>query len=160
MEKKQITIPLEIYNSADQLPKDIQLLMNKAQEAREKAYAPYSRFRVGAAVLLENNEIILGNNQENAAFPSGLCAERVAIFSAGANYPNHKFKAIAISARSEERILAEPIAPCGSCRQSMAEYEQKQKSPIAVYFMGEEGVVYKVDAIADLLPFGFSAEYL
>ena len=134
--------------------------MNKAQQARENAYAPYSRFRVGAALRLSSGEIVLGNNQENAAFPSGLCAERVAVFNAGANFPNETITTLAITVRAENHKIAEAIAPCGACRQSLAEYEQKQKSPIAIYFMGETGEIIKVASVMDLLPLGFDAKYL
>ena len=134
--------------------------MNKAQEARESAYAPYSNFRVGVAIRLESGEIVIGNNQENAAYPSGLCAERVAIFYVGAAYPNEKIVEIAITARSQNQILDQPIGPCGACRQSMLEYEQKQNSSIPVYFTGETGSIIKVESIKDFLPFGFDATYL
>ncbi len=160
MKKQKIEIPLEVFETVLELPKDIQELMNKAQQARENAYAPYSHFRVGAAVKLASGKIVVGNNQENAAFPSGLCAERVAIFSVGANFPDETITALAITVRAENRTVAEAIAPCGACRQSLAEYEQKQKSPIAVYFMGETGNIIKVGSINDLLPLGFHAKYL
>lgn len=160
MREENISIPLSIYESVEQLPFDIKNLMKKAEGIRENAYSPYSRFKVGAAVLLSNNEIVLGSNQENAAFPSGLCAERVAVFAAGANFPNQSIQAIAITARAENHILEEPIAPCGSCRQSIAEYEQKQQKPIEIYFMGEKGIIYKLNSIADLLPLSFSSKYL
>lgn len=160
MKKQTITIPLEVYGSVSELPEDIQILMNKAQQARDKAYAPYSCFKVGAAIQLESGEIVIGSNQENAAFPSGLCAERVAVFSAGANFPNQTMRAIAITVQAENHKVKEPISPCGACRQSLAEYEQKQKSPMAVYFMGEIGEVYKVNSVLDLLPLGFDAKYL
>lgn len=160
MKKNSLSIVLEIYDHINELPDQIKKLMLEAQKARELAYAPYSRFKVGAAVLLANEQIVLGNNQENAAYPSGLCAERVAVFAAGANYPETEIKAIAITARAGDRILTEPIAPCGSCRQAMAEYEYKQHSPIEVFFMGEDGPVYRLKSVADLLPFGFSSKYL
>lgn len=134
--------------------------MAKAQQAREHAYAPYSHFRVGAALRLASGEIILGSNQENAAFPSGLCAERVAVFSAGANFPNQTITDLAITVRAESHEVTEAIAPCGACRQSLAEYEQKQKSPINIYFMGETGQIFKVASVMDLLPLGFDAKYL
>src|SRR5690554_7087575 len=107
--------------------------MKKAQQAREDAYAPYSRFKVGAALLLDSGEVITGNNQENAAYPSGLCAERVVVFSAGANFPGQTMTALTITIRSESRKIGEPLAPCGACRQSLLEYEQKQKSPLSIY---------------------------
>lgn len=134
--------------------------MHKAQQVRESAYAPYSRFRVGAALRLASGEIVMGSNQENAAFPSGLCAERVAVYSAGANFPNKTITALAITVRAESRKVTEAIAPCGACRQSLAEYEQKQNSPMAIYFMGETGNIIKVASVADLLPLGFDAKYL
>ena len=160
MKKQKIEIQFEVFDTLSELPADIKNLMNKAQAARENAYAPYSRFRVGAAVLLSSGEIVSGNNQENAAYPSGLCAERVAVFAAGANFPNDNIIALAISARSENQPTIEAIGPCGACRQSLAEYEQKQNNPIPIYFMGESGKINKVNSIADLLPFGFDAKYL
>ena len=160
MKKHKIEINLEVYDSVTELPQDIQKLMNKAQKAREDAYAPYSRFRVGAALALQSGEIIIGNNQENAAFPSGLCAERVAIFHAGATNPNATIKTMAITARSLQHKVTEPIPPCGACRQAIAEYEIKQESPIAIYFMGETGKVAKAASIADLLPLLFDKSYL
>lgn len=160
MKKQKIEIQLEVFETISELPKDIQELMNKAQQARENAYAPYSLFKVGAAILMASGEITIGSNQENAAYPSGLCAERVAIFHTGALFPGEKITAMAITARSLNKSLSEPIAPCGACRQSMAEYEQKQKSPIAIYFMGETGKIVKVASVMDLLPLGFDGTYL
>ncbi len=160
MKKQKIEIALEVFESISELPKDIQELMNKAQQARENAYAPYSRFRVGAALRLASGQMVTGSNQENAAFPSGLCAERVAVFSAGATFPNETITDLAITVRAESHEVTEAIAPCGACRQSLAEYEQKQKSPINIYFMGETGDIIKVASVMDLLPLGFDAKYL
>lgn len=160
MKKQTIKIPLEVYESISELPENIQKLMNKAQQAREGAYAPYSRFKVGAALLMDSGDVTTGNNQENAAYPSGLCAERVVVFSAGANFPGHTMTALAITVRAENHQIDKPLAPCGACRQSLLEYEQKQKSPLAIYFMGETGSIVKVASVADLLPFGFGAEDL
>ncbi|MBV1924587.1 MAG: cytidine deaminase [Flavobacteriaceae bacterium] len=134
--------------------------MNKAHEAREKAYAPYSHFRVGATLLLESGTIISGNNQENAAYPSGLCAERVAVYHAGAVYPSQKITSLAITARSLNKKITEPIPPCGACRQALVEYEVKQESDIETYFMGESGKIIKANSIKDLLPLIFNKEYL
>ncbi|RYD94074.1 MAG: cytidine deaminase, partial [Sphingobacteriales bacterium] len=100
------------------------------------------------------------SNQENVAYPSGLCAERVAIFYAGSAYPGAKIVQMAITAAAEEKLVAEPIAPCGACRQSIAEYELKQDLPIAIWFMGETGKVYKSDSLKNLLPMVFGSEYL
>jgi cytidine deaminase len=148
------------YNSLEELPKDIQALMNEAVEVRKKAYAPYSQFRVGAALLLDNGKIVLGSNQENAAYPSGLCAERVAIFHAGSVYPEAKILKMAITAASDTNQTKAPIPPCGSCRQSIAEYEIKQDTPIEIYFMGEIGEIYKSESLKNLLPFMFDKKFL
>lgn len=160
MKNIDITTSFIAYNSIDELPEDVKALMHQAIEIRKNAYAPYSKFRVGAAILLDNKEIVLGSNQENAAYPSGLCAERVAIYHAGAIYPNAKIMKIAISATSDIVPNLSPIPPCGSCRQSISEYEVKQNTPIEIYFMGESGEVYKSDSIANLLPFSFDKKYL
>lgn len=158
--KKRIQFDLTFYNSEDELSVEDSDLLKLAVKARDKAYAPYSKFQVGAAVLLVNGEVVLGNNQENASYPSGLCAERVAIFSAGANYPNETIKKIAISAASNDYEVKEPAGPCGNCRQAIAEYEYKQKSPIPIIMRGESGPIYKCDAIADILPLGFNNSFL
>lgn len=160
MKNIDITTKFLAYNSIDELPNDVQELMQQAIEVRKNAYAPYSKFRVGAAILLNNEKVVLGSNQENAAYPSGLCAERVAIFQAGAIYPDATMIRIAISATSDVNPTLAPIPPCGSCRQSISEYEFKQDSPIELYFMGESGEVYKSDSIANLLPFSFDKKYL
>ncbi len=159
---KRITIEthLEVFESVAELPSEVQDLMNKAHEAREQAYAPYSHFKVGAAVQLANGEIVTGNNQENAAFPSGLCAERVAIFHAGANHPGVSIPRMALTARSLNHKVVTPTPPCGACRQAMAEYEANQKQPMEVYFMGEEGKVVKAASVKDLLPLVFDSSYL
>ncbi len=160
MKKLQVTTTYTQYESLDELDSEVQELMHIAIEARKKAYAPYSKFNVGAAILLDNNQIVTGNNQENAAFPSGMCAERVAIYSAGAKYPENNIQIIAISANSSKHKVTQPIAPCGACRQSISEYENKQKEPINIYFMGETGSVIKINSLKDLLPFGFDSSYL
>lgn len=154
---KEITIntTILVFNGIPDLPSEIQSLMNQAIETRKNAYAPYSRFRVGAAIVLDNGKIVLGSNQENAAYPSGLCAERVAIFQAGAIYPNAKIVKLAITAASDTNPTLSPIPPCGACRQSIAEYEFKQETPIEIYFMGESGEVYKSNSINNLLPLSF-----
>ena len=135
-------------------------LKNQAFEARSKAYAPYSKFTVGAAVLLDNGIIVQGSNQENAAYPSGLCAERVAIFYAGSTYPDAKIVKMFITASPQDRELTEPIPPCGSCRQVIAEYEFKQDIPIEIFFMGAVGEIYKSDSLKNLLPFVFDKNHL
>ncbi len=160
MEKLQITTALDVYASVDDLPSDARDLMSLAVEARKKAYAPYSQFKVGAALLLDNGEVVVGSNQENAAYPSGLCAERVAIFHAGSKFPDAKILLGAVTAASSNKMVKEPVPSCGACRQSMLEYEHRQKSPISLYFMGEEGKVYRSHSVKDLLPFTFNASFL
>lgn len=160
MKKILIQSELEVYDELSELPQDIQNLMQAAFVARDNAYAPYSQFHVGAAILLDNGEIIKGSNQENAAYPSGLCAERTAIYYAGANFPDAKIIMMAISAKAKNKETLTPIPPCGSCRQAIAEYEVKQKQPIAIYFMGERGSVIKSDSLQNLLPLLFTQEYL
>ena len=160
MKEISITTSFLEYDSLTDLPQDIQSLMDQAVEVRKKAYAPYSQFRVGAALLLDNGKIIVGSNQENAAYPSGLCAERVAIFHAGSVYPEAKILKMAITAASEQRLVSEPIPPCGACRQSIAEYELKQDTPIEIWFMGETGTVYKSDSLKNLLPMVFGGKDL
>lgn len=160
MKSLNITCNLEVYDSCEELPQEVQDLMNQAIEARDKAYAPYSKFKVGAAVLLDNGEVVTGSNQENASYPSGLCAERTAIFYAGAKYPDAKFLKIALSAKSLNHRVITPIPPCGSCRQAIAEYEVKQESPIEIFFMGETGKVVKSNSLKELLPLIFDNSYL
>lgn len=160
MKEISITSSFIIYDNLNELSKDVQDLMNEAVEIRKKAYAPYSQFRVGAALLLDNGKIILGSNQENAAYPSGLCAERVAVFHAGSIYPEAKILKMAITAASDTNQTKAPIPPCGSCRQSIAEYEIKQDTPIEIYFMGEIGEVYKSASLKNLLPFMFDKKFL
>lgn len=160
MKEVEITSRLMVYDNTDELPETIRVLMQKAVEARKNAYAPYSRFKVGAALLLENGEVVIGNNQENASYPSGLCAERVAVYHVGARYPDVKIRAMAISAASDNRTVLTPIPPCGACRQSLAEYEVKQAEPMELYFMGETGKVVKAASVKDLLPLLFDKSNL
>jgi cytidine deaminase len=155
-----ITTQFSLFDTVQELPVDIQNLMEQAVAVRKNAYAPYSKFRVGTALLLDNGEIVLGSNQENAAYPSGLCAERVAVFQSGAIYPEAKILKMAISAASDTNTIATPIPPCGSCRQSIAEYEIKQENPIEIYFMGEIGAIYKSESLKNLLPLLFDKKFL
>ncbi len=142
------------------LPEDEQNLVELAREMCDKAYAPYSAFYVGAAVLLENGEIIKGSNQENGAYPSGLCAERVAAFAASAMFPNVPMKKIAISARSNRMQVEGPVSPCGACRQVLMEYESSQGSPMKIILSKEDGKIYIISKVEDLLPLSFSGNGL
>jgi len=160
MKELKIESTLYVYDSLKEVPKDIQSLMAEAQKTRLKAYAPYSNFLVGAALLLDNGEIISGNNQENASYPSGLCAERTAIYYAGSKFPEAKILKMALTAGAVKSQTNTPIPPCGACRQAIAEYEVKQKSPIEIYFMGEIGKVVKSNSLSDLLPLIFDKSFL
>ena len=160
MKQVNINTTFTAYQSIEELPKDVQSLMQQAVAIRKNAYAPYSKFRVGAAILLDNDKIVLGSNQENAAYPSGLCAERVAIFQTGAIYPDAKIIKMAVSAASDMNKTTSPIPPCGGCRQVISEYEIKQSTPIEIYFMGESGEIYKSDSIKNLLPLTFDKNFL
>ena len=160
MNKISLKIEYAELDNESELNEEERTLLRKAREISNLAYAPYSNFSVGAALLLDNGIIVTGNNQENVAFPSGLCAERVAIFSAGANYPDAAIKTIAITCKSKQFIVKEPLSPCGACRQSMSEYEVRHKSHIRIILQGETGKIRIINSIADLLPFMFKAEEL
>jgi cytidine deaminase len=149
----------EEYQSFDELPKEDQHLILEARKAADDAYAPYSHFHVGAAVKLENGVIIRGNNQENAAYPSGLCAERVALFSAGAQHPGDKIKSIAITAYPQGTgAISVPVSPCGDCRQVMAEYEHRYAHKIRLIMEAGQGKYIVTPSVKQLLPFLFSAD--
>ena len=155
--KLQHVISLDVFERSSDLPEEDLKLLKEAERASERAYAPYSNFKVGAAVLLDSGLVITGNNQENAAYPSGLCAERVALFFAMAQNPAASVKTIAIicHARSDE-----PVTPCGACRQVIAEYEQKQNGKIRI-LMGVPGrKTYAVQGVQSLLPFMFGSKEL
>jgi cytidine deaminase len=145
---------------AEELSATERNLLEKARQSLRSAYAPYSNFHVGAAVLLENGTIVLGNNQENASYPLGLCAERVAIFAASANHPGVKIKTIAVTASSKDMQINKPVTPCGACRQVMAEYEFRDKSPIKIIMAGENGKILVAESVKELLPYQFTADDL
>ena len=147
------------YDSADELSTGDRELMEAARRSLAGAYAPYSGFNVGAAVRLADGKIVTGNNQENAAYPSGLCAERVAVFAAAAQHPGVAIQAIAVTASAGKVTVNHPVAPCGACRQVLAEYEQRDGN-IRLFLTGEKGPVLEVKSIADLLPLGFSKKDL
>lgn len=151
---------LNVYDALEELPEAVVQLMKSAAEARDKSYSPYSNFSVGAAILLENDEVITGSNQENASYPSGLCAERTAIFYAGAQFPGVKIVRMAIVAGSREKLSDQPIPPCGACRQSIAEYEIRQESPIEIFFMAETGKVIRSHSLVNILPLVFDKSAL
>lgn len=160
MKNKRFLTEYSEYDAESALPEGDATLLREARKALENAYAPYSRFLVGAAVLLENGEIITGSNQENASFPMSLCAERVALSAVESRYPNARVLAMAIAVRNQKRVIDRPAAPCGACRQVIAEKEWRQKSPLRIILQGEKGPVYILSSGKDLLPFTFDPEYL
>ena len=136
------------------LPEESLRLLDAAVSAAKRAYAPYSQFQVGAAVLLKDGTVVEGNNQENIAYPSGLCAERVALFTAGASFPEQPVETIAIVAMKDGEVLPS-VAPCGACRQVMLETEQRYGQPIRILLCGKDETIL-INAASDLLPFSFS----
>ena len=160
MEDHRISSTFVIYKDSEELPPTENALLLKAIEARTNAYAPYSEFKVGASLLMDDGTLITGNNQENAAYPSGICAERVAIWTAMSQFPDGKIKKIFVTASSNKTNVDRPVAPCGSCRQAIAEYEIKQGSAIEIYFTGESGKIVKAKSIRDLLPWLFDNSML
>lgn len=159
MRHKTIEIKYTECDSIDELTISDAILVRKAREASKNGWAPYSNFHVGAAIILENGEIITGNNQENAAYPSGLCAERVTLFSANANYPDSPIVAMAISAFNKNGLTLQSIKPCGACRQSILESETRFGTPIRLILDGSEAIMV-VDGIGNLLPLSFGKESL
>lgn len=154
---KNVLIQYTHCDSWKELSQDVQNLVQKAYQVAENAYAPYSNFKVGAALQLDNGEIVLGSNQENAAFPSGICAERTALFYAGANFPNQQIKKIVIVAKGNFADPTKVLSPCGSCRQVMIESESRQREKIEVYLVNENEQTVKLNSTFDLLPFAFEA---
>ena len=155
MKQFEITIKVEVLGY-DELNSDEEQLALLAREATERSYAPYSNFRVGAAIALDNGEIVSGANQENAAYPSGTCAERSACYYAGANYPEARFERIAVAAVGPDgNPTASPTAPCGACRQALLEYEKRAGHNVPVLLAGSSEV-YILPSVASLLPIAFS----
>lgn len=151
---------VKVFDHDYELPQEEYDLLQKAKETCHSAYAPYSNFHVGAAILLEDGTVITGSNQENLAYPSGLCAERTAIFYTGANYPNKVIKTIAVAAYQPLFSKYMPANPCGACRQAMLEYENKQHQPIRIILEGEKNKIYVIDSVDCLLPLRFKAEFM
>ena len=156
MTSKEIKIAYREYGNIDQLePKDKELAQ-AAIEATKGSYAPYSHFNVGAAVRLDNGQIVKGSNQENAAYPSGICAERTAMFYASANYPENAMTAIAITASQNGTLCDNPVTPCGSCRQVMAQYQTKGGQPMEILLVGGKKI-WKFGKVDDVLPLIFDS---
>ena len=158
MKEINLTTKISVY-LLEECTETEKMLIEAAKHATKNAYVPYSDFRVGAAVLLDNGEIVSGNNQENAAYPSGLCAERTTVFFANANYPDRKITAIAVAAHYKGAFTKDAITPCGACRQVLLEVENRYKMPMKVLMYSDEAI-YAVDSIKDLLPLSFGDEML
>jgi cytidine deaminase len=153
--QKEYSFKFQLYPNWESLQTIDISVVNKAFEAMEKAYAPYSKFKVGAALLLEDGQIIQGNNQENIAYPSGLCAERVALFHAGAQFPGITVDLICIVAKGDLMPISQLLSPCGACRQVMLESENRQNKPIRIILVNQDNRTMCIDSVQNLLPFGF-----
>ncbi len=158
MKQINLTTKITVY-SYDECTEVEKNLIDAAKEATSNAYAPYSNFHVGAALLLENGKIVTGNNQENAAYPSGLCAERTAVFYANAQYPDQKIEAIAVAAYYNGQFTDDLISPCGSCRQVLLEVESRYNSPVKI-LLYKNGEVYMADSMSSLMPLSFTKDAL
>lgn len=156
MADKKIDITYHEYASLDELSEQDRQLANEAILAMKGAYAPYSHFHVGAAIRMSNGKIVHGANQENAAFPSGLCAERTAMFSAGAQYPDKDMESLALAGGVMGRLAKEPATPCGACRQVMAQYQAKSGKPMSIIMVGSSKI-WKFDRVDDILPLIFDS---
>ena len=154
METKRLDITYQEYSSLEEMPLEDRQLSLAAIDAMKRAYAPYSNFFVGAAVLLDDGTVVTGANQENAAFPSGICAERTAMFSAGASYPDRAMVSIAVAGGAGGALDPEPASPCGACRQVMAQYQTKGGRDMSIILVGD-GRILKFSRVDDLLPFIF-----
>jgi cytidine deaminase len=159
MKTSEIKIVVYEYATIDELPENERKLLTEARKITKNAYAPYSGFHVGASVLLQNGEIFNGNNQENSAYPSGLCAERVALFYANANYPESEVTTIAVSAAKNGLLVSESVKPCGSCRQALAEAEMRFNHPIRIILDGQDSILV-LNGVESLLPLAFSKNAL
>lgn len=160
MKSLDLKISFKQYDNIGELNETDRMLCELSEQALKSSYSPYSKFRVGTAIRLASGEIILGSNQENLAYPSGLCAERVALFSIGSNYPEAVIESMAITAQTDSFEILKPVTSCGGCLQVMAEFERKQVKPIEVIFYCLNGIVLKVPGVGSLLPFSFVEDRL
>lgn len=154
MKTEELKISVRIYDNVKEISDDSRMLIEMAKEASENAWAPYSKFRVGAALLLGNGKIITGNNQENVAFPSGLCAERVALFYASSQYPGIPVHKIALAAFADGKFVEKNVYPCGDCRQVLLEHENRVNHPMEIIMYGSEEIKV-LSSVKDLLPLPF-----
>lgn len=159
MQEKELKIQYLSFDSISELSTEDRELIIKAREVAQNAWAPYSNFHVGAALRLENGTIVSGNNQENAAYPSGLCAERVAMFAANANYPKQRIISMAVTAFNKNGQVPGPVKPCGACRQALLESESRFGESIRIILDGVKEL-YLLDGIKNLLPLSFDQDAL
>jgi cytidine deaminase len=160
MRREEFTFSFEVYDNVEELTREDALLLNSAKAATKNAYAPYSHFRVGTAAILQNGEIITGSNQENASFPAGICAERTLLSAAASRYPGVAIDTLAISYDNEYGPSDRPISPCGICRQSLQEFEQRTGRPIRLILGGREGTIFVLLRSSLLLPLAFTGDEL
>ena len=160
MKKNEYTFTYEVYDSIEELNEQDAFLLKEAQEATKKSYAPYSRFRVGTVARLKNGALVTGANQENASYPVGICAERVLLSAAAILYPNEPIESMAITYEGDGVESDHPISPCGICRQSLQEFEQRTQHPVRLILGGKAGKIFVIPAASKLLPFGFTADEL
>jgi cytidine deaminase len=158
--KKDYSFSLDVYDMMDELDEQDAFLLSKAKEATSNAYAPYSKFHVGAVARMANGELISGTNQENASYPIGICAERVLLSAASSVYPNMPIDTIAISYNNLQGESDHPVAPCGICRQSLCEYEERMNQPIRLILGGKKGKIYIIKRAGQLLPLAFTRNEL
>ena len=160
MKENKYEFNYRVYDSVDELPEEQQALLEEARRVTENAYAPYSRFQVGAVARMANGETISGSNQENASFPVGLCAERVLLGTISTLFPKVAIDTMAISYKSDHMKSDHPISPCGMCRQALQEFEMRLNKPVQLILGGMEGPVYVIDSASKLLPLAFTSEEL
>ena len=160
MHEEQYSFEFKVYSTIDELNNEDALLLKKARETTHNAYAPYSHFSVGAVARLKSGVFIHGTNQENASFPAGICAERVLLSSASSQYPNETIEAVAISYYNKNGVSDRPVSPCGICRQTLLEYEERQEQPIRLILGGMEGEVYVIPTVTLLMPLSFGGKNL
>jgi cytidine deaminase len=160
MKQSSIQLLYQSYPDSSTLNREDADLLEAARKATGDAYAPYSKFRVGAAIQLSGGRILTGSNQENASFPAGICAERVVLSAASATFPGEAIVSMALSYINESKTGNKPISPCGICRQTLAEYEERFGQPIRLILGGSLGEIFIIDRATDLLPFAFSKQEL
>ncbi|MCB0633846.1 MAG: cytidine deaminase [Saprospiraceae bacterium] len=160
MKQEKFSIPIEVYQDESELQETDRRLLAHAEQQVSKAYAPYSHFKVGVALLLANGEVVTGNNVENAAYPMCLCAEQAAIGAASARFPDVAVVSLAVTVFHEKKVIDQPAGPCGSCRQVISEMEDRHQQSISIIMRGTTGPVYKVRSAKDLLPISFSGAFL